>query len=72
MTSEIANSQRTFLDLKFSPILKAGRRNFNTFIEPKNFDRGLEQNIKNNKVQYQFPENSKFFCSVNGKFLWPK
>jgi lysophospholipase L1-like esterase len=63
---ELANSQRTILDLKFSPFLKFGRRTFNSLIAPQNFAQGLEINRMNKKIQNQFPESSKFFCDTNG------
>lgn len=57
------------MDKKFSPLLKLGRRALNSFIEPQNFTRALEINIRTKKTQTQFPEKSKFFCDVlgNGK-----
>lgn len=61
---EIANSQKTILDLKFSPLLKLSRKILNTVAAPQNFSRALESNKRSNKVQFQFPENSTFFCDV--------
>lgn len=63
--SENAESQRTFLDLKFSPLVKFGRKTLNTLIEPQSFERGLELNRRDKKVQKQFLKDSQFFCDVN-------
>ena len=62
-----SSSQRSVLDLKFSPLFKLGRRVLNSFIEPQNFTRALEINKRSQKTQTQFSEKSKFFCDVLGK-----
>lgn len=60
------SSQKTVLDLKFAPFLRFGRETFGMLIQPKAFDRILALNIKNKKVQQQFPNDMRFFCDVNG------
>jgi hypothetical protein len=59
-------SQQTILDLKFAPFFRITREVINTFIQPKTFERGLKENIRMEKVQRQFSNDTKFFCDVNG------
>lgn len=61
-----ANSQETLLDLKFAPLFRFGRETLNMLIQPQSFGRGLALNIKNKKVQQQFPNTTRFFCDANG------
>lgn len=60
-----ANSQN-LLDLKFSPLLKFGRKSLNSILEPRSFTRTFELNKRFKKVQQQFTEDSTFFCDVKG------
>lgn len=66
IAGDVVNSQESILDLKFGPIFKKGREAFNMFIQPNTFSRGFALNIKNNRVQQQFSNDTKFFCDVNG------
>lgn len=62
----VVNAQESILDLKFGPLFRMSRERINMLIQPKTFSRGLELNIKNNRVQQQFSNDTKFFCDVNG------
>lgn len=64
---DVAKSQdRTILDVKFNPLFRLTREKINTFVQPKSFEIALERNIRNNKVQQQFSNVTRFFCDVNG------
>jgi hypothetical protein len=60
------NSQKSFFEKNLAPFFRMGREAFNLFIQPRTFKRGLAENIRNGKVQRQFPNETKFFCDVNG------
>lgn len=66
MLSDYANSQNSLLDMRFAPFFRFGRETLNTLIKPRTFERGLELNVKNNKVQRQFSNDTQFFCDVYG------
>ncbi|CRK97108.1 CLUMA_CG010439, isoform A [Clunio marinus] len=51
---------------KFEPLFRLGRDALTMFVQPRTFQRGLELNIKRDKVQRQFSNNTRFFCDVHG------
>lgn len=62
----VESQDRTILDTKFSPFFRLTRETLNSLLQPRSFDHALELNLKNNKLQRQFPNDTKFFCDVNG------
>lgn len=66
IADDVVNAQESILDFKFGSIFRIGRETINMFIQPRTFSRGLELNIKNNRVQQQFSNDTKFFCDING------
>lgn len=63
---EDAKAQETLLDKNFAPFFRIAREAFNTFIQPRTFKRGLNENIRMGRVQRQLPNQTRFFCDVNG------
>lgn len=59
-------SQETILDVKFGPLFRLTRDALRNLVQPQTFARGLKANIKNNRVQTQFSDDTPFPCDVNG------
>lgn len=59
-------SQETLLDFKFAPIFRAGRQSLSSFVQPKTFNRGFQEIIKQQKAQRQLSNDTAFYCDVNG------
>lgn len=66
LAADSVNSQQSIFGFKLAPLFRLSRESFNQFIQPQTFKRGLAQNIKQKKVQQQFPDETKFFCDVDG------
>lgn len=64
-SSEV-NSQESLLDFKLAPIFRLGRQSLSSLIKPQTFERGLQEIMKQNKVQRQLSNDTPFFCDVNG------
>ena len=60
------NCQQSILDFKFAPFFRLGRQSLTRFIQPKTFDQGFQEIMKQKKVQRQFSNDTPFFCDVNG------
>lgn len=62
----VKTQEPNVLDEVLSPLIRFGREIYALFVQPKTFERALALNIKKNKVQQQFTNDTRFFCDVNG------
>lgn len=66
VSDSVRCQENTILDIKFNPLFRFNRELLTELIKPKSFDHALKLNIRNNKVQQQFSNETKFFCDVYG------